>query len=132
MPQLDLHTYFTNFFWFIIIFFGLYILVLKSFLPLLLKNFIFRKYFLDLNSTNAYFNKNYLEYIVSRFQFLEAWSLSSLNFIVAGYLVYAYEYLSSDTYQYFVVGCLTNQVYFAYLNDVELSSDIELFYFEEN
>lgn len=90
MPQLDLTTYITNLFWLIVVFFGFYILVVKTFLPTLLKAFIFRKYFADLQLNTVYESKNIYEFYITKFQFLESFSLNTLNTTLADYVYFSY------------------------------------------
>lgn len=71
MPQLDLSAFLTNFFWLILIFFTLYSLILKVFLPRIVKSFIFRFEFTNSLLNSSLFSKFTLDYYTSLFQFLE-------------------------------------------------------------
>lgn len=90
MPQLDLTTYLTNLFWLIVVFFAFYVLVVKTILPILLKAFLFRKYFADLQLDTVYQNKNVYEFYITKFQFIETFSLNALNTILADYVYFSY------------------------------------------
>lgn len=98
MPQLDINAYLTNFLWLIIVFFGFYTLVLKVFLPLLMKNFLYRKFFVDINVKNTYKNRNLNEFLIQRFQFIETTVVNLLSLLFAEDLLYVYSYNYSSYY----------------------------------
>jgi len=72
MPQLDVAAFVTNFFWFVLVFFTLYVLVLKVFLPRLAKSFVFRSELVSKTLESAVVARLHLDYYGSSFQFLEA------------------------------------------------------------
>mgnify|MGYP005838278147 CR=1 FL=1 len=131
MPQLDLNTYLTNFFWLIVVFFSFYVLVLKVFLPALIKNFIFRKYFLDKNMQNVLKYKNEAELVMQRFQFLEAFAVVSLNFLFLENLSYIYSKLYINNYLVVLHQCLNSQFFFDFVESEELDNDFLLVFTEE-
>lgn len=72
MPQLDVAAFLTNFFWFLLTFFTLYVILLKVFLPRLVKSFVFRSALSTNLLNNAAFSRLLLDYYGSNFQFLES------------------------------------------------------------
>jgi hypothetical protein len=98
MPQLDINTYITNFLWLIIIFFVFYTLVLKVFLPSLMKNFLYRKFFVDLSIKSTYKNRNFNEFLVHRFQFIESLIVNFLSSLFVEDLDHVYVYNYSNYY----------------------------------
>jgi hypothetical protein len=131
MPQLDINTYLTNFFWLIVVFFIFYVLVLKVFLPILIKNFIFRKYFLDLNIQNVLKYKNKAELVMQKFQFLEAFVLTSLNFLFLENLNYIYSKFYMNNYLMVLDQYLNSQFFFDFVESKELDNDFLVIFTEE-
>jgi hypothetical protein len=133
MPQLDLNTYLTNFFWLIVVFFSFYVLVLKVFLPALIKNFIFRKYFLDKNMQNVLKYKNEAELVMQRFQFLEAFVITSLNFLFLKNLNYIYSKFYTSNYLVVLDQYLSSQFFFDFVeSSEELDNDFLVIFNEED
>jgi hypothetical protein len=133
MPQLDINAYLTNFFWLIVVFFSFYVLVLKVFLPALIKNFIFRKYFLDINMQNILKHKNEAELVMQRFQFLEAFVITSLNFLFLKNLNYIYNKLYINNYLVVLDQYLGSQFFFDFVeSSEELDNDFLAIFNEED
>jgi hypothetical protein len=132
MPQLDINAYLTNFFWLIVVFFSFYVLVLKVFLPALIKNFIFRKYFLDINMQNILKHKNEVELVMQRFQFLEAFVITSLNFLFLNNLNYIYNKFYINNYLVVLDQYLSSQFFFDFVeSSEELDNDFLAIFNEE-
>jgi hypothetical protein len=72
MPQLDVAAFLTNFFWLVIVFFTLYVLVLKVFLPRLAKSFIFRVELVSETFESSVRSRLLVDYYGASFQFLES------------------------------------------------------------
>lgn len=133
MPQLDVNAYLTNFFWLIIVFFSFYVLVLKVFLPALIKNFIFRKYFLDINMQSILKHKNEIELVMQRFQFLEAFVITSLNFLFLKNLNYIYSKFYTSNYLVVLDQYLSSQFFFDFVeSSEELDNDFLVIFNEED
>ena len=79
MPQLDLNTYVTNFFWSVIFVFTVYVLLLKMILPRIFTIFFYRNAFITRLLRKATVNRKRLDYYSSLYQFLE----STLNYSLA-------------------------------------------------
>jgi hypothetical protein len=72
MPQLDVAAFLTNFFWLVVVFFTLYVLVLKIFLPRLAKSFIFRTELVSQTFESSIRSRLLVDYYGASFQFLES------------------------------------------------------------
>jgi len=131
MPQLDANTYLTNFLWLIAAFFGIYVLFIKSFLPVLLKSFLFRRYYNDLLLENTYDYKNNIEYSLTRFQYLEAFVIGSINNFLTKYLDLNYEYMLEYLYKQELR--TLKAVMKLYVSDAEFDdgTDVELTYWQK-
>lgn len=133
MPQLDINVYLTNFFWLIVVFFSFYVLILKVFLPALIKNFIFRKYFLDVNMQNVLKYKNEIELVMQRFQLLEAFVVTSLNFLFLKNLNYIYSKFYTSNYLVVLDQYLSSQFFFDFVeSSEELDNDFLVIFNEED
>jgi hypothetical protein len=98
VPQLDLTTYITNLFWLVVVFFTFYVLVVKTFLPTILKAFIFRKYFSDLQLNSIFKTKNVYEFYINKYLLIESFSLNVLNNILAEYVYISYVYINKTNF----------------------------------
>lgn len=132
MPQLDVNAYITNFFWLIVVFFSFYVLVLKVFLPNLIKNFIFRKYFLDINLQSILKYKNEVELVVQKFQFLEAFIITNLNFLFLESLNYIYCKFYLNNYLLISNQYLSSQFFFDFVESEEFDNDFLVAFYEED
>jgi hypothetical protein len=99
MPQLDIFSYSAELFWFLVIFFGLYVFILKVFVPILLRwYFSYRNVLKVLSSTSFKLFYNY------------GWSIFSVESLVSALNAFKFEFLMPVNIKFEFVKVNGNQI----------------------
>jgi len=98
MPQLDLNTYVTNFFWSVIFVVIVYVFLLKMFLPRIFTIFFYRNALITRLLTKAITSRKRLDYYTSLYQFLESALNYSLTSIVLTKFKESLEYQNQSVF----------------------------------
>jgi len=130
MPQLDINIYLTNLFWFLLIFFTFYAIVLKSFLPILLRGFLYRDYTLVKLIENLFETRVMAEYFMSRHNFLENLASYCLSIRLVRFLRFTARYFRKFAFHPIFINYLNTEIYFELISselNQELAFDFDCF-----